>query len=190
MNIELERFEAIINRISDEIVIIDKDFKITSVNPEFCNNYDIKKVNVLDSYCHKTIHDLDDQCTFDNNTCPLIHVKETKMSYKCLHKHFIMGKEILIEQFTTPFDIQNGEIQSVCKIGKKFREYAIKDINILDDNISLKQKMSEFCQDIQNYVELIMYFLKQNRNEGDIEILLREILEITKFGKELLSLPN
>jgi len=190
MNIEVERFEAIINRISDEIVIIDKDFKITSVNPEFCNNYDIKKVNALDSCCHKTIHDLDDPCSFENNTCPLIHVIETKMSYKCLHKHFIMGKEILIEQFTTPFDIQNGEIQSVCKIGKKFREYAIKDINNLDDNISLKQKMSEFCQDIQNYVELIMYFLKQNQKEGDVEILLREILEITKFGKELLSLTN
>ena len=190
MAIELRIFEQFITKISEEIVIIDKDYKITLVNPEFCKNYNITKEKALGSCCYKIIYDLDENCSFDDNICPLVHALETKKGNRCLHKHSIKGKKILIEQFTTPFIIKNGEIQSVCKIGKKYREYVMEDLNNTVSIITLKQKMSEFCHDIQSYVELCIYFLKQHRNEGDFEILLREILKITKYGNELLSLSN
>ena len=190
ITIKLEMFESIFNKISEEIVIIDTDYQIILVNSEFCKNYNITKRKAIGACCHKVIHDLDERCSFDNYICPLVHVLETKKSYRCLHEHSIKGKEILIEQYTTPFKIERGEIQSVCKISKKFRKYTTGDISIIDSNIKIKQKMSELCQDIQIFAELSMYLLKQHRNEGDVEILLREILKITKFGRELLSLVN
>ena len=190
MTMELDIFEQLIAKISEEIVIIDKDNKITLVNPEFCKNYNITKDEVIGSCCYKIIHDLDEICSFDDNVCPLVHALETKKSNRCLHKHSIKGKKILIEQFTIPIKNKKGEIQSICKIGKKFREYVMEDLNNIDSIVNLKQKMSEFCHDIESYVELSLYFLKKHRSEGDFEILLREILKITKYGSELLSLPN
>ena len=188
VTIKLGMFEPIFNKISEEIVIIDRDNKITLVNSEFCKNYNTTKGEAIGGYCYKIIHGLDEPCSSESNICPLVQILKSKKSNRSLHKHSIKGKKALVEQFTTPIIFKNGEIQSVCKISKKLREYETGDINILDSNIKIKQKMSEFCQDIQIYAELSMYFLKQHRNEGDIEILLREILKITKFGNELLSL--
>jgi len=188
MCIELGIFEPDFNKILDEIVIIDRDFKITLVNTEFCKNYNVTKEEAVDSYCYKIIPDLNEPCSLDKYNCPLIHSIETKKGSRCLHKRSIKGKTILIEQFTIPIKSKNGEIQSICIIGKKARAYATGDTNNIDSDINLKQKMNELCQDIQNYVELSIYFLKKHRNEGDVEILLREILKITKFGKELLLL--
>ena len=171
-------------------MFIDKNFKITHANSEFCKYYNLSKEEVIGSYCYNVIHKLDEPCSFQDNVCPLEHVIKTKKSYRSLHKHSIKGKKILIEQFTTPFIIKNGEIQSICKIGKKFREYATGGLNNIDSNINLKQKMSELCHDLQNYVELSIFFLKQHRNEEEFEILLKEMLQITKYGNELLSLQN
>lgn len=109
------------------------------------------------------------------------------MGSRCLHKRSIEGKKILIEQFTIPIKNKNGEIQSIFILGKKAREYATGDINKLDININLKQKMSEVIHDIQNYLELSIFLLKQQQNEGDLEILFKEVLTIAKFGNELLS---
>ncbi len=190
VTIKLEIFETIFDKISEEIVIIDTDYQIILVNSEFCKNYNTTKGEAIGGYCYKIIHGLDEPCSFESNICPLVQILKTKKSNRSLHKHSIKGKKALMEQFTTPIIFKNGEIQSVCKISKKLREYETGDINILDSNVKFKQKMSEFCNDIQSYAELSIYFLKKHRNEGDIEILLREILKITKYGKELLSLIN
>lgn len=190
MCIELGTFEPNLNKILDEIIIIDRDFKITLVNSEFCKNYNITEEEVIDHYCYKIIPDLNEICSFDKDNCPLVHAVETKKGSRCLHKRSIKGKKILIEQFTIPIKNKNGEIQSICIIGKKAREYVTGDINNIDSSINLKQKLSELIQEIQNYVELGMFFLKQHQNEEDCEILLKEILTITKYGIDLLSFPN
>lgn len=190
MCIELGIFEPSLNKISDEIVIINRDFKITLANPEFCKNYNITQEEAIGSYCYKIIPDLDELCLFDKDSCPLAHAIETKKGSRCLHKHSIKGKKILIEQFTIPIKNKNGETHSVCLIGKKVREYVTGDINNIDSNINLRQKLSELLQDIQNSTELTLFFLKQHQNKGDLEISLKEILNITKYGIELLSLTN
>ena len=187
MCIELGIFEPNLDKISDEIVIIDKDFKIILANPEFCKNNNITQEEAIGSYCYKIIPDVDQVCCFEKDTCPLAYAIETKMGSRCLHKRSIEGKKILIEQFTIPIKNKNGEIQSIFILGKKAREYATGDINKLDININLKQKMSEVIHDIQNYLELSIFLLKQQQNEGDLEILFKEVLTIAKFGNELLS---
>lgn len=187
MCIELGVFEPNLDKISDEIVIIDKDFKITLANPEFCKNNNITHEKAIGSYCYKIIPDVDQVCCFEKDSCPLAYAVETKKGSRCLHKRSFEGKKILIEQFTIPIKNKNGEIQSIFIIGKKARDYATGDINNTDSNITLKQKMSEVINDIQNYLELSVFLLKQQQNEGDLEILFKEILTITKYGKALLS---
>ena len=187
MTIKIGIFEPIFNKISEEIVIIDKDNKIILVNSEFCKNYNITKEKAIGSCCYKIIHGLDEPCSFKNTICPLVHVLETKKSNSCLHKHSIKGKKTLIEQFTTPIIFKNGEIQCICKISKKVREYVTGDINNLESNINLKQKMSEIIKDIHIFTELGLFFLKQHQNERELEIVLKKILTQTKFGIEVLS---
>ena len=187
MSIDLGAIEPIFNKISDEIVIIDKDNKITLANPEFCKNYNITKEEAVGSCCYKIIHDLDEPCSFDDSICPLSHVLESNKSNRSLHKHSIKGKKILIEQFTSPIVNKNGEIQGICKIGKKIRGYVTGDINNIDSNINLKQKMSELIHDIQNFTDLSLFFLERHQNEEDLKILWKEISNRAKYGIDLLS---
>lgn len=49
MCIELGIFEPNLDKISDEIVIIDKDFKIILANPEFCKNNNITQEEAIGS---------------------------------------------------------------------------------------------------------------------------------------------
>ena len=93
MCIELGIFEPDFNKILDEIVIIDRDFKITLVNTEFCKNYNVTKEEAVDSFCYKIIPDLNEPCSLDKYNCPLIHSIETKKGSRCLHKRSIKGKQ-------------------------------------------------------------------------------------------------
>ena len=187
MTIELGILEPIFNKISEEIIIIDKDNKITLVNSEFCKNYNISKEEAIGECCYKIIHDLDEPCSFENNICPLVHVFETKKSNRCLHNHSIKGKKEQIEQFAAPIVFKNGEIQSICKISKNIREYGMGDINNLDSNINLKQKLSKLIQGIQNFTEVSLFFLERHQKEEDLKIMLKEILNQTKYCIGLLS---
>jgi len=201
LTIDLKIFEPIFNKINEEIVFIDRNFKITHANSEFCKCHNISKEKVIGSYCYNVVHKLDEPCSFKDNVCPLEFVIKTRKSFRGLHKHSSGGKITLKDQFATPYKTKNGEILSVCILNKSTRTlykdgkskdtiekgYGFEDLPQFDNEVLVKQQMKELIQDIQSITELCLFFMKKPLNEEDLKALLKEIYLQTQFGLELLS---
>ena len=183
-------------------MFIDKNFKITHANSEFCKYHNISKEEVIGSYCYKSTHKLDKPCSSEDNVCPLEFVIKTGKSFRGLHKHSSGGKITLKEQFATPYKTKNDEVLSVCILNKSTRTlyrdrkskdtiekgYGFEDLPQLDNEVLAKQHIKELIQDIQSTIELCLYFMKKKPlNEEDLKALLKEIYIQTKYGLELLS---
>jgi transcriptional regulator with PAS, ATPase and Fis domain len=186
---------------AEEIVFIDRDFKISHANSEFCKYHNLSKEEVIGSYCYNVIHKLDEPCSLQDNVCPLKHVIKTKKSYRSLHKHSRRGKIILKDQFSTPYQTKNGEILSICILSKntgtfhdnrKSKEtlekgHGFEDLPQLDKEVLVKQQIKELIQDIQIVTELCLFFLKKPLNKDDLVALWKEVYLQTQFGLDLLS---
>jgi len=202
LTVELTIFEPLFNKLTEEIVFIDKDFKITHANSEFCKYYNLPKEKVIGKYCYTIIHKVDKPCSFQNNVCPLVHILKTKNSYRSLHKHLTGGKPIFKDQFSTPYKTENGEILGILMLTKNtgtfFKDKKSKDtlekvsdfedLPQIDKEILDKQQIKELLQDIQNTTELCLFFLKKKTlNMEDIVTLWKEVYNQTQFGLDLLS---
>ena len=186
---------------AEEIVFIDRDFKISHANSEFCKYHNLSKEEVIGSYCYNVIHKLDEPCSLQDNVCPLEHVIKTKKSYRSLHKHSRRGKITLKDQFSTPYQTKNGEILSICILSKntgtfhdnrKSKEtlekgHGFEDLPQLDKEVLVKQQIKELIQDIQIVTELCLFFLKKPLNKDDLVALWKEVYLQTQFGLDLLS---
>lgn len=193
---ELGIIEPIFDTISDEIVVIDRDFKITLVNSEFCKRYNISRRDVIDSDCYRILHHSEEPCVFPNNICPLRYVIKSKKAYSCSHKCFIDGNTYLCEPFTYPFEIRDGEVLSVCKINKRTgaisrrreskgelkKGFHSKNIPLLDRKVLIIQKVKELIQDIQIITDLCLFLLKKPLNKEEIRVLLMDIYTKTQYG--------
>ena len=201
MTVDLKTFEPFFNKLNEEIVFIDRNFKITHANSEFCKYYNLSNEKVIGTYCYKLIHKLDEPCSFQDNVCPLVHVLKTEKSYRSLHKHIDGGKSILKDQFSTPYKNKNGEILGILILSKKTGTFSkdrkrkeanevisdFEDLHHLDKEIIIKQQLKEVFQDIQNVTELCLFFLKKPLNKEDLIALWKEVYIQTKFGIDLLS---
>jgi len=201
LTVDLKTFEPIFNKLTEEIVFIDRNFKITHANSEFCKYYNLSKEEVIDKYCYKIIHKLDKPCSFQDNVCPLVHILKTKESYRSLLKHSIRGKTVLKDQFSTPYKNKDGEILGILILIKSTETFSedskrkeakeiVSDLDglpNLDKQFLIKQQLKEVFQDIQNVTELCLFFLKKPLNKEDLIALWKEVYIQTKFGIDLIS---
>jgi len=202
LTVELTIFEPFFNKLSEEIVFIDRNFKITHANSEFCKYYNLPKEKVIGKYCYNIIHKVDTPCSFQDNVCPLVHVLKTKNTYRSLHKHINGGKHILKDQFSTPYKTKNGEILGILMLTKNTEIFfeakeskeavekgsEFEDLPQIDKDFLDKQQVKELLKDIQNTTELCLFFLKKKTlNLEDIVSLWKEVYNQTQFGVDLLS---
>lgn len=63
--------------ISEEILVLDPDFKIKEANRAFLKRYRLRKADVLGKKCYEVKEHSNAPCSFENKPCPLIRAKET-----------------------------------------------------------------------------------------------------------------
>lgn len=77
--------ETLFDGISEEIMVIDKNFLIEDVNKGFLDNYGVQKEAVVGKKCHEIINQSDKPCELGRYLCPLEEAKRTGRRVELTH---------------------------------------------------------------------------------------------------------
>ncbi|MEW6109787.1 MAG: PAS domain S-box protein [Nitrospirota bacterium] len=127
--------ETIMDSIEDEIVVIDRDYRIVKANK-------IAKMNaggpIIGEYCHDLFHDLSRPCWTEGHECPAQTVFITGRYFRITHKHTAKSGEIkYYEIVASPVRDSSGNILNVIELKRDVTEKIKREEEIFRKNREL-----------------------------------------------------
>jgi PAS domain S-box-containing protein len=110
--------ENIVNGITEQIMVISKDFKILWANKTFLEQYGCRLEDLSGKYCYAVTHNLKSPCQLPHDACPMEKVLETGKSSKEMHTHFGQGGAFLSEVSAYPIRNEKGEIVEFVHVSR------------------------------------------------------------------------
>jgi signal transduction histidine kinase len=87
--LETLRFlQAIIDGIKDQIMVVDRDYRINEANELLVKRLGKPKHEIIGEYCYRVLHALDRPCYMPNHPCPVQDTFKTGKTSEALHTHF------------------------------------------------------------------------------------------------------
>ncbi|NOX35070.1 MAG: PAS domain S-box protein [Deltaproteobacteria bacterium] len=126
-------YRSLLNCVHDDIMVIDRDYKITDVNKAFLVTCGHKREEVIGRFCYKISHGLDKPCNQHGEDCPLVKVFKTGRVHSAWHQHFHSGgwktwvdirlSPIVDEKGDTTLVIKSiRDVTELVKAGKSLEE--------------------------------------------------------------------
>lgn len=148
---ESERFlTAITDGIDEEIMLIDKDFKILWANKKIKELTGLDRQTVVGEFCYKLTHYLDSPCKFPLHICPIEDVVKHNKTNAVLHKHFDkQGNILYVEVIAYPLADETGKVTKFIHISRDVTERMkmVKEIE------QAKSKLEEYSRKLEDMVE-------------------------------------
>lgn len=173
MNWPVNIFETVTDSISDSIVLIDRDYKITFANAEASRVFGIKN-SPGDLTCHKLFHRLSSPCNdnYEFKRCPHSEVfktgKPVSVRYPFILKN---GEKKLYDVTATPLmDNNKKQVLQVVKI--------LKDIT---DKTQTENLLKDAETRYQNLVENSLIGIYKTNVTGQILYVNRALSEMLEF---------
>ena len=138
--------KSIIDKIADEVMILDTNYRIIDVNKSFCDKNNVSKEEVLGKNCFEITHGLTEICKTSEHNCPVKGVINSGKCCRTIHTHYINNKPCYIDQLAFPIQNESGQIKNVVKIGRDTTE-----------KIEFKQRVKESEGKFQNLIENFPY---------------------------------
>ncbi len=117
---------AIINSLEDELMIINRDFRIIEVSETILSRHGKCRQEVIGEHCYKISHGLLKVCRLPNHECPVKTVWETGKSARATHVHAYYTKgekrERHIEIIASPITDKQGNFTMVTEIMRDVTE--------------------------------------------------------------------
>lgn len=85
--------QVVINGIRDEIIVIDRAYKIKGANEAFVKRLGKPKHEIIGKYCYWVLHNMDKPCDMLNHYCPMQDTLKTAEPCGVLYTHF-EGREV------------------------------------------------------------------------------------------------
>ncbi|MGQ9569685.1 MAG: two-component system sensor histidine kinase NtrB, partial [Thermodesulfovibrionales bacterium] len=85
--------QSIIDGIEDQIMVVDRDYRIKEVNDMFIKRLKRSKHKIIDEFCYSVLHNLDRPCNIPNHPCPIQETLKTGKTSEALHTH-CKGREV------------------------------------------------------------------------------------------------
>jgi two-component system NtrC family sensor kinase len=83
----LRFLESIFDGIEDQIMVVDKDYRIEEVNESLIKRIGKTKHEIIGEHCYKLLHNLDGPCKLPNHACPVQETLKTGKISEVLHTH-------------------------------------------------------------------------------------------------------
>lgn len=116
---EVKQFlENIVNGITEQIILVSRDFKILWANKTFLDQYGCKLDELKGNYCHEVTHNQKTPCQPPNDICPIAQVLKTGMPIKEVHLHQGPTGKVYFEVTAYPIQNQKGEIVEFVHISR------------------------------------------------------------------------
>ncbi|MFX0019539.1 MAG: PAS domain S-box protein [Promethearchaeota archaeon] len=113
-----QNLRSIFDSISDEIMILNKDFTIKDVNKTVCLKYGVNKEQIIGNKCYKVTHKRNNVCKSPECECPVEEVLKTGKFSNSIHNHHIYEDIIYLEILAYPIKNERGSIEQIVKIGR------------------------------------------------------------------------
>ena len=114
--------ENIVNGITEQIILISKDFKILWANKTFLEQFGCTMEDLSGKYCYGVTHNRQSPCQPPHDTCPVTKVLETGTPIKEIHTHRGPKGEFLSEVSAYPIKNEKGEIIEFVHIARNISE--------------------------------------------------------------------
>jgi PAS domain S-box-containing protein len=164
----------LINSIEDEIILIDRDFRVVSANDAALSRLGVKEDEIVERLCHDACYGSPEPCGVPERDCP---VKETfrKGASTTTDRTFVAdGEARHFEQYVSPVRNEKGEIIEVVKISRDVtRRRKLEDQLVQSERlISLGQLAAGVAHQINNPIGIIVNRIDCLKREGQTGALI------------------
>ncbi len=118
--------QAIINSLEDELLVIDRDYRIIQANEAVLARHDKRKQEVIGEYCYDISHGLPEICRLPHHECPIKAVWKTGKPARVTHLHIYHGgnerRERYLDIIASPITDSQGNVTAVVELMRDVTE--------------------------------------------------------------------
>ncbi|MHB8880781.1 MAG: PAS domain S-box protein [Thermodesulfovibrionales bacterium] len=130
-----EYVETVMDSIEDQLLVIDRDFRIVTANKIAFTN---SRGPVLGEFCHVAVHDSARPCWAEGHECPAQTVFITGTNFRTIHQHIGPdGEKRFHEIVASPIMDQSGKVQQVIELLRDVTDRVLHDADIYLKNTEL-----------------------------------------------------
>jgi PAS domain S-box-containing protein len=173
---------TLISSMNDGLMVINKDYVITDVNPIACKMAGLSKEEMVGRNCYNVSHNLNEPCKPPHGECPVKRVYETGKSHRAIHEHFNKdGKSIYIEISASPILDEEGRVSEVLEVTRDITERIEMEKKLKEYSEELEEKVRARTRVLREHMEELALLQKAN-NAINKSMPLEEVLKIIVEG--------
>lgn len=148
-------YRSLLNNMQEDILVLDKDFRIIDVNDSFLTKTGNKRREVTGLHCFKVSHGYNQSCDQNGNECPLQEVFRNGEPRNCIHKFQISDDKVdWTDVLLSPLKNEHGDVMYVIE--------SVRDISALvRAQEALKTSEGQLKSIVENSLEGI--YITQDR---------------------------
>jgi PAS domain S-box-containing protein len=136
-------FQSIISHMHEDVLIIDRDFRIVDANKDFLATVGLKRDEVIGLHCYEILHGYDKRCQHYREKCLLPKLLKTGKPRTCRHQHnHSDGTKIWVDLLLSPIKDEKGKVTRV-----------IQTIRDATDLVAAEETLRELQQELERRVE-------------------------------------
>lgn len=159
--LEKEEFlKAIINGIKDQIMVVDRDYRIEEVNKAFLNRVGKQKKEVIGRHCYHVLHDEDKPCKISNHFCPVQEAFNSGKPGQAFHTRY-EGRKVSYFRITAyPMLDENGVVTRAIEMARDITRWKKSgdDLYHVQKLIFLGKLAADLAHELNNPVGVILGF--------------------------------
>jgi PAS domain S-box-containing protein len=129
---EMDFTEAIMQSMSDALLVIDKDYKIVKANMAAVAH---AGRDIVGQYCYEVLHSRTERCYIHGEVCPSMTIFETGRSFKTVHTHAVGDKKVVHDITAYPIMDRQGDVKYSVEVLRD-----VTESKKLDDEIAQKNR--------------------------------------------------
>lgn len=118
LNEKSQLLETILSGITEQIILLTKDFKIKWANKTFLEQFGLSIEDISGKYCYEVTHKQHFPCQPPNDICPIAQVLQTGSASKEVHVHEGQDGKFLSEVSAYPIKNKAGEVIEFVHISR------------------------------------------------------------------------
>lgn len=153
---------GITDGIDEEILLIDKDYKILWANKRARESCSLPASEIIGNYCYKLTHSLNEPCKFPLHGCPLQESIQEGKAVVSLHTHFDMkGNSFYVEVSAYPLYDEKGVVERYIHISRDVTDR----LAMLKEIEAANEKLKDYNRRLELMVDERTMKLRKNMDE-------------------------
>ncbi len=128
--------QAIIDSLEDELMVIDRDYRIIEANSAVLLRHGKRREEVIGRYCYDISHGAPEPCRLPHHECPIKAVWETGKPVRVTHTHIYYAKgekrERYVDIIASPITDSQGNITATTELMRDVTEAKELELKIAE----------------------------------------------------------